>query len=343
MISEAKPILEESIIELYSTIFPDCFKIADLGCSSGPNTLLVVSGIVEVISKICHNFHSQPPTFQVFLNDLPGNDFNTIFKSLPSFYKQLQQKIGESRPCFIAAMPGSFYDRLFPNNSLHFIHSSYSIHFLSQVPKHLVSDTGVALNKGNIYLAKTSPPGVYKAYLEQFERDFATFLRHRSEEIIPGGGMVLTTMGSINRCDDPCCIWNVVSMALRDMVFEELIEEVKLDQFNLPYFAPTSEEVRKVIEANGSFIVQRVEIFKMDWDDNMNEGMNKDMMAFKKNTSAEFVSNYMRAVAEPILVSHFGEAAMDDLFSKFTDKVMEQMATEECKYINLVISLTKKA
>lgn len=140
---KAKPILQESITELFCNKFQDseCIKMADLGCSSGPNTLFLVRDIIDIIHEKCQqlNIH-KVPVFQVFLNDLPGNDFNTIFKSLPSFYEKLQQEKGrEFGPCFVAAMPGSFYGRLFPNRFLHFVHSSYSLHWLSQVSGLLVS------------------------------------------------------------------------------------------------------------------------------------------------------------------------------------------------------------
>ena len=88
-----------------------------------------------------------------------------------------------------------------------------------QVPKGLVSQMGEALNKGNICIAKTSPPAVFKAYFDQFERDFTLFLKARAEELVSGGCMVLTTMGSINS-DDPLCIWEVVGLKLNDMVLE---------------------------------------------------------------------------------------------------------------------------
>lgn len=81
------------------------------------------------------------------------------------------------------------------------------------------TEAGEALNKGNIFIAKTSPPEVYKAYFDQFEKDFTLFLRSRSEEIVPGGGMLLTTMGSI-QSDDPRNIWEVIGTTLNDMVLE---------------------------------------------------------------------------------------------------------------------------
>lgn len=132
--SMVKPIVEESIEELYQTLFPECLKIADLGCSLGPNTLLVVLEIIDILSTTSQKLNSPLPSLQAFLNDLPGNDFNTIFRSLQSFYRKLETEKGNTfGNCFISGVPGSFYGRLFPCNSLHFVHSSYAIMWLSEV------------------------------------------------------------------------------------------------------------------------------------------------------------------------------------------------------------------
>lgn len=129
-----KPILEESIEELYITLFPECLKMADLGCSTGFNTLLVVSDVLEIIGTRSKMLNLPPPSLQAFLNDLPGNDFNTIFRSLPSFYTKLENEKGSSfGHCFIATVAGSFYGGLFPSNSLHSVHSSYALMWLSVV------------------------------------------------------------------------------------------------------------------------------------------------------------------------------------------------------------------
>lgn len=130
-----KPIREQAIVDLYnSSNNPTTLCIADLGCSSGPNTLLVVSQLMETVHITCKELAHRTPEFQVYLNDLPGNDFNTIFKSLPGFLKEMKKQMGLGfGPCFVTGVPGSFYDRLFPANSLHFVHSSYSLMWLSQV------------------------------------------------------------------------------------------------------------------------------------------------------------------------------------------------------------------
>lgn len=139
VISMVKPILEESIVELCGALLPKCVNIADLGCSAGPNALLVVSEILDSIEAASQKSNHKLPSFQVFLNDLPANDFNTIFRSLPGFCKKLEEEKGSKfEPCFIAGVPGSFYGRLFHNNSLHFVHSSYALMWLSEVQIHLL-------------------------------------------------------------------------------------------------------------------------------------------------------------------------------------------------------------
>ena len=129
-----KPIAEEAITNLYCSTLPRSLAIADLGCSFGPNTLFVVSELIKEVDKLGQKLGHESPEYQVFLNDLPGNDFNTIFKSLPSFQKEISYQLGPgASPCLFSGTPGSFYGKLFPSNSLHFVHSSFSLHWLSQV------------------------------------------------------------------------------------------------------------------------------------------------------------------------------------------------------------------
>lgn len=116
--------------------FPHCFTIADLGCSSGPNTLLAVSNIINGVHEVCKEKNLKPPQYQVCLNDLFINDFNSVFESLPMFYAKHKKEKGENSPCYVSAVPGSFHGRLFPDQSVHFFHSSSSLHWLSEVSIH---------------------------------------------------------------------------------------------------------------------------------------------------------------------------------------------------------------
>ena len=128
-----KHITIETIQQLYLTTTPRSLGIADLGCSSGPNTLSFIKDIFDAVEGTSSQTLLPAPEFRVYLNDLPTNDFNTIFKALPDFYKELRKGSNGRPSIFIAGFPGSFYGRLFPDNCLHFIYSSYGLHWLSQV------------------------------------------------------------------------------------------------------------------------------------------------------------------------------------------------------------------
>ena len=72
-------------------------------------------------------------------------------------------------------------------------------------------------------MARSSPPNVFKAYAEQFERDFSNFLSLRSKEMIPQGRMVLTCIGRKNpNPSNQDYGWELVAKSLLDLV-EEVI------------------------------------------------------------------------------------------------------------------------
>ncbi|KAM3742027.1 hypothetical protein ACB098_07G041500 [Castanea mollissima] len=335
VISLTRPITEEAITNLYCRTLPRSLAIADLGCSSGPNTLFVVSELIKVVEKLRKKLGHESLEYQVFLNDLPGNDFNTIFKSLPSFQKQMSCQMGPGAgPCLFSGTPGSFYGRLFPSNSLHFVHSSYSLQWLSQVPK------GLDNNKGNIYMASTSPPSVLRAYHEQFQRDFSLFLKCRAEELMVGGGMVLTFLG--RRSEDPsskeCCyIWELLAMALNDMVSEGLIEEDKMDSFNIPQYTPSPSEVKSEVLKGGYFSIDCLEVSTVKWNDYDSEF--NPSIAFSDDGYS--VANCMRAVAEPLLVNQFGDTIIDEVFRRYRKIIADHISKEKTQFINVTISMKK--
>ncbi|GAU31236.1 hypothetical protein TSUD_210930 [Trifolium subterraneum] len=216
VISLTKPLRDEAITGLYRNSLPTSLAIADLGCSCGPNTFLVISETIKVVEKLRQEMNHKSPEYKIFLNDLLGNDFNTIFQSLDTFKKNLRNEMGtEMDHCYIFGAPGSFYDRLFPDKSMHFIHSSYSLQFLSKVPE------GVENHKGNIYLSSTSPSYVVKAYNEQYKRDFCHFLKCRAQELVEGGRLLVTLIGRQSEepwSKDCCAIWELMATDLKDMV-----------------------------------------------------------------------------------------------------------------------------
>lgn len=348
VLSMTKPITEAAITQLImcSSSMAKTFCMAELGCSSGPNTLFVAMEFVKIVSQLCRKHgHDQLPEFQIHLNDLPGNDFNSIFKSLAhSFHAQLLQEmgaagVGGSAPyCFLSGVPGSFYGRLFAAKSLHFVHSSYSLMWLSKVPERL------EMNKENIYIASTSPASVINAYYEQFQRDFSTFLRCRSEEVVGGGKMVLTLLGrkSDSASSKECCyIWELLTLSLKEMVSQGLIEEEKLSSFNIPQYTPSLSEVKTEVEKEGSFSINSLEASEIRWAACGTSGFYAPEYS-KKGDDGYNVAKCMRSVAEPLLVEQFGELVIDKLFENYRNILSDRMSKEDTKFINVTVSMTRK-
>ncbi|KAI7744322.1 hypothetical protein M8C21_032738 [Ambrosia artemisiifolia] len=271
-IKNAIPLLKQSIKGITNNdVFKDCIVVADLGCSSGPNTLLVVSNIIDIVHEVCQENNREVPQFQ---------------------------------------MP-----------------------------------QGLENNGSHIYIAKTSPPDVYQAYGKQFHIDFTKFLRMRSEEVVHGGSMILTitSRSSVDpTSEDNCDLFELLGQSLIDMLKEGLVRGEDINSFNIPIYCPCVDEVRNIIESEGSFSIEDLNVFKINWDPydtdytNMNHS-NELCQVHGKNTS-----KVIRAGLEPLLVSHFGNSIIDVLFKKFEKHVADYLSKKKTRYFFLTISLTKK-
>ncbi|KAI7744823.1 hypothetical protein M8C21_020963 [Ambrosia artemisiifolia] len=216
-IQKAIPALRRTIqrIDSHDIFLDSCVKIADLGCSSGPNTLLFVSNIIDIV---------------------------------------IEEKGENFGPCFVSAVPGSFYGRLFPDLSLHLVHSSFSVHWLSQ----------------------------------------------------------------------------------------GLVRESDINSFNVPIYHPCVNEVRDVIQNEGSFSLDGLTDFQINWDPH-------DTDYTHTNDSIELIHKHgrnaaklVRAVTEPLLTSHFGNFNVDLLFNKYEKRLAESLAKKKTRFFCVVVSLTKK-
>ncbi|CAN8237302.1 unnamed protein product [Cochlearia groenlandica] len=336
VLSKAKSVLVKNIQELIINLnFPKYIKVADLGCSCGQNTFLALSEIINTIIVLCQQRNKNLPEIECCLNDLPSNDFNTTFKFI-HFFQNKNLKIKES--CFISGVPGSFYSRLFPRKSLHLVHSSYALHWLFKVPE------GLEKNKMSVYIITSSPISTYKAYLNQFQRDFTTFLKLRSEEMVSNGCMVLTLLGR-NTTDDPlhrdCCyFWTLLSKSLRNLVNEGVLNESKVNSFKIPFYDPNEEELKYIIGKEGSFEIIDLETYGFDLRYNNEDCGN---LQTNKATSGHKEASCVRAVTETILIAHFGnDFNMDTYFNKYAHHVSQHACCVNKTSLTLVVSLVRK-
>uniref|UniRef100_A0A2N9GL19 S-adenosylmethionine-dependent methyltransferase n=1 Tax=Fagus sylvatica TaxID=28930 RepID=A0A2N9GL19_FAGSY len=301
------------------------FRIADLGCSVGPNTFFAVQNIIEAVQskhQCQEGLHSQLPEFQVLFNDHTLNDFNTLFASLPP-----------DRKYYAAGVPGSFYFRLFPNASLHFVYSSYAIHWLSKVPKLVVDKSSPAWNKGRIHCSN-SEDEVGKAYEAQYVEDMACFLHARAQEVVCGGLVALIITGRPNGIlhsqTTQNIIYDLLGSCLMDMARKGIINEEKVDSFNLPTYHMSPQELEAAVDRNGYFSIERMEDLPLSTE-------------VGTLPRSQLLTSHVRAALDGMIKAHFGDVILDELFDLFRKKIEEEMPMiESGRTINFFALLRRK-
>ncbi|KAI5002398.1 hypothetical protein ZWY2020_027048 [Hordeum vulgare] len=291
-----KLLIERAIIDLCSSstlLPPDKMVITDLGCSSGPNALALVSVAVEAIHGYCLQFQIPPPELCVILNDLPDNDFNTVVKSLATL-----RRINDDPVVVTGVAPGSFYERLFTSRSVHLVCSSSSLHWLSKAPDVLTRNQIPAYYIDE-HARREKLPMVLDAYAQQFRNDFRHFLGLRAKELVPGGQMVLSIIGRHSDGIAPFHIWDILAQVLSLMASEGVIDKAKFDSFYVPVYGPSKEDLREVIQEEGSFSIK--EILVHDFLSDLDSAL----------VTPSWIANQIRAVYEQIVVQHFGDV-MDE-------------------------------
>ncbi|KAL6599335.1 hypothetical protein ACP70R_045829 [Stipagrostis hirtigluma subsp. patula] len=297
-----KPMIEVAVTGLLkSTNVPRNVVIADLGCSSGPNALALVSTAVDAIFHHYVQHDQAPPEVRVLLNDLPDNDFNSVAKSLVVF----QQSIQTSGTVLTGIVPGSFYTRLFTSSSVDLVVSSSSLQWLSEAPEDLKRNR-ITLYDNDEDIRRELRPLVVEAYRRQFRKDFTLFLKLRAQELVPGGRMVISLLGSSS--DQYAPAWDIITCPLNDMASRGLISRERFDCFYIPLHTPSEKELREIIEDEGSLQISQMQVHEMD----------------KGSRIPKVMAHAMRAIFEPMIVQHFALPAelMDDFVKTLEQHLM---------------------
>ncbi|XP_031476896.1 farnesoic acid carboxyl-O-methyltransferase-like isoform X2 [Nymphaea colorata] len=288
-------------------------RIADLGCSVGPNTFHSVQTVAEAMKtklRSSPSLQGKPFQLQVFFNDQVGNDFNTLFQTLPPNW-----------PYFVAAVPGSFYSQLFPQDSIHYFNSSFALHWLSKVPDG-------CCNKGRLH-CHGGDRDIVSAYQAQFRADMAAFLAARAGELVAGGLLVLQFVcrhewmpADAPRYD----MWFAyIESILRELVAEGKVKEDDLDSFQLPIYSPTIEEFKEIVGNISSFSVPVAQIVDLHHGDD--DGKTHEICESDRCERARDVGLAARAVFGDMVGNKFGRDTADELFRRFPEAAYEYFVT----------------
>nr|QCS27650.1 salicylic acid methyltransferase [Conocephalum salebrosum] len=316
-----RKILPKFFDVMKSMTLPDpdgAFRIADLGCSSGPNTVANVEAIIEQVraSYKEEGLGDSVPEIQVYFQDLPTNDFNTLFKHL---FAQPNSEVETVRNYMSAAVPGSYCDRLFPKSTINIAMSSFALHWLAQVPDAVRDRESPAYNGGHTDIYRSSLATI-QAYAEQADKDLDNFLAARAHEVAPGGLIFLTF--AIRQSEFPYIyeptihlqeeVWNA-------LVLEDVVSAEVRDSYNIPYYFRTLEDVNKQVEKYGSvFEVQKEEVIKLNDDLSL-------MGTENLREAARARVNVNRGTSTGYFEAFFGKTATDLFYERWEDAIYEQL------------------
>ncbi|KAI3950367.1 hypothetical protein MKW98_003850 [Papaver atlanticum] len=324
-VDRSKSMIDEAIanyLDIQICPSSNTFRIADLGCSAGPNTFIAMQIIVEAIDRKyreSEGLSGSTPEFHVYFNDHASNDFNTLFVTLPP-----------EKPSLAAGVLGSFHTRLFPEGTLHVVHSLLSIQWLSQVPKEVLDIDSPAYNKGRIHYANARHE-VFAAYSAQYAKDIEAFLHARAEEVVCGG-LVVLIVPAIPDESPPSqlhtqSMFDILGSCLMDMAKTGIMEEAEVDSFNLPAYSTRSRELKNLVERNGCFNIERiVDILPQE---------------NKMRPSVQTLSDHFRAALEGVIKSHFGfeEHVLDHLFQHLYPQKIEDTFASLTTYMEKTTTL----
>ncbi|KAL4198849.1 hypothetical protein AMTRI_Chr03g48120 [Amborella trichopoda] len=117
--------------------------------------------------------------------------------------------------------------------------------------------------------------------------------------------MVLIFFGRrAKQVDDECAVLlTTLGKAISILVSKGLVEDEKLDSFDLPCYTPCVEEGEEVVEGQGSFTIEHFEQLGLaPWVVDQN-GRDVDVIT--------------RAVVEPMINHHFGEGFKNMVFEDY--------------------------
>ena len=149
------------------------FAIADLGCADGTNSVPIFDLVISLIREMNPDF-----PINIFLNDTPSNDFSLAMKKVSSALEKYAK-------VWIYSSGKSFYEELFPENSIDLMISNSAVHWLPRSP-------GVISSISCMLTEEVAETAEGKVWEKEAAKYWEQFLRLRQKELRTGGRLLIT-------------------------------------------------------------------------------------------------------------------------------------------------------
>lgn len=114
-----------------------------------------------------------------------------------------------------------------------------------------------------------------------------------------------------------------------------LISSEKRDNFNIPVYAPSLQDFKEVVEADGSFAINKLGVFKGG----------SPLVVSQPDDAAEVgraLANSCRSVAGVLVDAHIGDHLSEELFSRVETRATTQAKEllDQLQFFHIVASLS---
>jgi hypothetical protein len=185
------------------------------------------------------------------------------------------------------------------------------------------------------------------AFTRQAERDLVRFLECRSEELVPGGKLLLASPGDTDqaRVSDGVC--DVLNDACLDLVSAGRLEREEYERLTMPVYFRTVAELLAPLQrpdsaVRGTFAVDRAEALEVPTPFVVDFLRGGDAAAY----AAAYVG-FLRAISEPVVRAALKEPqrearAVDWLYERVRARLLAEPERYLWRYVLVAMLLTRR-
>jgi hypothetical protein len=308
----------------------------DLGSSEGSNALVSMTAAARAVRR-----RSGQP-IQAVCSDLPGNNFNRLFRNLDEARK------GGDWPAevYAGAAAGSFYEPLWPPGTVHLSTCFNALLWLDRLPA-AVPDFVVYRRPHPPRPGLTVPPQTEAAFAGQADHDLVRFLTARARELVPGGKLLLGTPGDgpDHRLGDG--VYDLLNDACLDLVHEGRLDRARYEGLVMPvYFRTADETLAPLTRADsplrGAFAIDRAETLEVPTPFFAAFRRDGDVAAY-----AEEYTGFLRAFSEPVVRRALvgpdeDPVVIDELYRRVHARLRAEPERYQFRYTLVAVLLTRR-
>jgi hypothetical protein len=222
-----KPLLANALRSLSSCGDGSSFRVADLGCATGGNSIAPLSFVANQIAA--------ERSLEVFLRDLPQNAWTTVVTTVTpeALCREIDPNVAKN--VFVYMVGRTFYECCTPPSSLDLCYSLVAVHWMKSYPGDI---------PGGLYatchLHNTNQTSL-KAWKDAGARDFVNFTMARHKELKVGGQFIGCMACPKQNGDNP---WSLVGRVIYDVLLTKVDSPNDLAACVLPNCYRTEEDVR---------------------------------------------------------------------------------------------------